>query len=158
MIPRVHVGQVRLPFAAFRTVVESVGIRVKRDQGKLAVDYPSEHVLEFLVLISKLNIRPDLCSGVPQPHGVDVSRIDESPPVSVLVFAEMDGGVQGVWVAIGEHPGQTGIFQSFPHLVDLVLDSCGFEKPLVRGGTFGFVIHCLGCASAKHHDACDQNE
>ena len=139
VVVRVHVGEVRIPLAARRTVVEGVGVRVDADQGELAVDHAGEHVPKMLVLIGKLDVRPDLRTGVPQPHGVDVTGVDECPEVAVFVLAEVDSGVQGVRVAVGEHPGEARVFQDALHLGDLVLDGLGAEKTLFWSRTLRLV-------------------
>ena len=50
------------------------------------------------------DVRPDLCSGIPQPHRVDISCIDESVRVAVAVFAEVHGSVKRIRETVAEHP------------------------------------------------------
>ena len=139
VVVRVHVGEVRIPLAARRAVVEGVGVRVDADQGELAVDHAGEHIPKMLVLIGKLDVRPDLRAGVPQPHGVDVTGVNEGPEVAVVVLAEVYGGVKGVRVAVGEHPGEALVLQDALHLGDLVLDGLGAEKTLFWSRTLRLV-------------------
>ena len=135
VVVRVHVREVRIPFAARRAVVEGVGVRVDADQRELAVDHAGEHIPKMLILVGKLDVRPDLRAGVPKPHGVDVAGVNECPEVAVFVLAEVDCGVQGVRVAVGEHPGEAGVRQYALHLCDLALDCLGAEKPFLGGRT-----------------------
>ena len=122
MVPRIHIRLVRGPFTPGRTVVEGIGIRIYGNQGELAVDYSGDHVLQVFIFVGQLYVWPDLGSGVPQPHRVYVARIYEGPPVSVLILAEMHRGVQGVGVAIGEHPGEPGVLQLLLHPDNGILD------------------------------------
>ena len=103
---RIHLGEVRLPLAACRAVIVGIGIRVMADEGELAVDYTDQEVAEKLILLRKSDIRPHLGTGIPEPHGVNVSGIDECPPVSILVLAEMNSGIESIRETVGKHPGQ----------------------------------------------------
>ena len=73
------------------------------DEGELAVDHSRKEIAEMLVFLRKPYIRPYLSSGIPEPHGVDVTGIHECSPVPVLVLAEMNGGVESVREAVCKH-------------------------------------------------------
>ena len=55
-----HVREVAFPFAAGRTFVETVCIRVDVDAPGLAVDYAGKHGLYFRIVVSKLDVRENL--------------------------------------------------------------------------------------------------
>lgn len=106
----------------------------------------------MLILVGQLDVRPDLRPGVPEPHSVDVSGVNERLEVAVLVLAEMNGGVKGVRVAVGEHPGEARVLQDALHLSDLVLDGLGAEKTLLGSRTLRLVILTLCQRAAEHKD------
>lgn len=156
VVVRIHIREVGLPFAAGRAFVEGVGIRIQADQRELAVDHAGEHILKMLILIGQLDVRPDLRSGVTEPHRVDVAGVNEGPEVAVVVLAEVHGGVKGVWVAVGEHPGEAWVLQDALHLGDLVLDGLGAEKTLFWSRTLRLVILTLSQRAAEHKDGRSQ--
>lgn len=70
---------------------------------------------------------------------MDVTGVNEGPEVAVVVLAEVYGGVKGVRVAVGEHPGEALVLQDALHLGDLVLDGLGAEKTLFWSRTLRLV-------------------
>ena len=72
----------------------------------MAIDDPGDHVAEILILGGELYVRPDLGAGIAEPHGRNVACVDEGTEIPVLIFPEMDGGVEGVGEAIAEHPAE----------------------------------------------------
>ena len=110
----------------------------------------------MLILIGQLDVRPDLRSGVTQPHRVDVTGVNERPEVAVVVLAEVHGRVKGVRVAVGEHPGEARVLQDALHLGDLVLDGLGAEKTLLGSRTLRLVILTLRQRAAEHKDGRSQ--
>ena len=126
-----HRRAVGLPFAAFRSVVEGVGIRVEVDAQELAADHSLEHGFQLGIFVGELHVRPDLCARVAQPHGVDVARIDKGVGLAVQQ-AEMYRRVQRVGKTVLEHPRQVGIFQQCLDFGNLLLDDVRLEQPVGR--------------------------
>ena len=133
----IHLGEVALPAGAGRTVVEGIGIGIDADERELAVDDTGQHVLQMLILPRELHVRPDLRAGIAQPHGVDIARVDKGAPATRLVLSEMDGRVERVREAVGEHPGEPGIRQLGADLGNLILHGLAHKEPVGRGGPLG---------------------
>ena len=102
VVVRVHVRTVSHPMASCRAVVERIGVDSYRKE--LTIYDPGNHPPQMLILSSELHIRPDLGSGIAQPHGVYVSGIDEGVRIAVLVLAEMYRRVECVREAVAKHP------------------------------------------------------
>ena len=131
----VHLRVVGLPLAAGGADVEGVGVRVDGQAEELAADGALQHLAYELVFAGQAQVGPHLGTAVAQPHGVDVTRIDEGVGMPVLIgFREMDGGVQGVGEAVGEHPAQARVGQQALDFGDLGLDGRSREEPVLRGG------------------------
>ena len=103
---RRHRGVVALPLTASRPKVECIGIRVDTDTLELAQDSAPYHLAQFLVGLGKRHIRPHLRTGVSQPHGMDIARIDKGVVIAVLCSRIMDGRIERVGEAILKHPRQ----------------------------------------------------
>ena len=86
---RFHVRNVIGTAVTCRTIVECVCIRVNADERKLAADYSFKHLAEVFILLGVLYVRPDLCSGIPEPHRMNVSSIYECAEIPVFIFAEV---------------------------------------------------------------------
>ena len=99
-----------------------------------------QHSLQLGVVGRQLNVRPHLCAGVAQPHGVDVARVDEGVVLAVGVLAVVHRGVEGVWEAVAEHPCQTFVGEHGLHLGYLALDALRGEQTLGRVGTLAYVF------------------
>ena len=87
---------------------------------------------------------------------MDVTGVNEGPEVAVVVLAEVYGGVKGVRVAVGEHPGEALVLQDALHLGDLVLDGLGAEKTLFWSRTLRLVILTLCQRAAEHKNGRSQ--
>ena len=116
---RLHVCQIRLPFAACRTVIKGVGIRININAHPLTVDNACQHFFQCRVFIGQLYIRPYLCSGVTQPHGMNISRIHKGIRTSVFKMPEVNRRIQRIGKTIRKHPDQTRIGQQTLYPPDL---------------------------------------
>ena len=112
------------------------------DEGELAVDHSRKEIAEMLVFLRKPYIRPYLSSGIPEPHGVDVTGIHECSPVPVLVLAEMNGGVESVREAVCKHPGQFRVREQARYLHYLVFNGLRLEKTVLRSRPVGNIVLC----------------
>ena len=102
---RFHVGEVGHPFPSDSTVVESIGIRIDIDAFKLPADHSFKHFFQFRIFICQLYVRPDLCSGITQPHGMNIACVNKSVGLAICC-AVMNGCFQGIGETIFEHPCQ----------------------------------------------------
>ena len=127
-----HVGAVCHPFATCGAVVVSVGVGVDVDAEELTADDAFEHLFQLRALVGQLDVGPDLCTRIAQPHGMDVAGVDEGVGFSVA-FAVVYGGVQRVGEAVFEHPGQFGVGE---HLLD------PFDFCFDGGRDVQAVFHC----------------
>ena len=124
-----HGRTVGFPLTALRPVVEGIGIRIKIDAQELTADYSFEHLLQFRVLVGKLNVGPHLRTRIAQPHGMNVTRIDKGIGLTVQ-HTEMYRRVQCVRETVFEHPGQIGIFQESLYLGNLLLNDIRLKQPV----------------------------
>ena len=124
------------PFAAGGTDVEGVGVGIDGQAEELAADRALKHLPYVLVFGREAQVGPDLGPAVPQPHRVDVARVDEGVGMPVLIgLGEMDGGVQGVGETVAEHPRKARVGQQTLDFLDLGLDGGGREEAVLRNGT-----------------------
>ena len=126
------VGGVRLPH---RLHIEGIGIRVDAYAFELTVYHSGYHSPKIFILTDISHIRPDLSPGVAKPHSMDIAGIDIGIRLSVSSFHGMNGGVESVRIAVGEHPSQTRVLQHRAHPLYLSLDCFRPEKPVLRLGT-----------------------
>ena len=112
-----------------RVAVEGVGVGVETDVVKLPQDNALDHFLQVFVFVGKLQVGPYLCSGIPPPHRMDVTRVDKGVGGSVAVLGVVHGGVKGVGEAVLKHPGQIrAVLEQFLHLPDLLFDDVRPEE------------------------------
>ena len=110
VVVRVHFGVVALPFAACRTHIERVRIRVYAYAFELTAYRTLEHAAHLCILIGKAKVGPYLGSAVAKPHRVNVAGVNEGVRVALaVILAEMYRGVQRVGKAVGEHPGKARV-------------------------------------------------
>ena len=121
-----------------RTVVERIGVRVDGYQAQLGVDYAREHLSEVFIATGQLDIGPDLRPGIPEPHGVDITRIDKG--FGRIAVSEMDRRIEGVRETVHEHPAELGILQEGRHFVDFRLDGLTAEQPVRFGRTLRNIV------------------
>jgi hypothetical protein len=109
---------------------EGVGVGIEEDATALTVDKAGVKALEVRVLLSKLEVRPNLAGGVAEPHSVDVAGDDEG--VGLAVYgAGIDGGIEGVGVAVLEHARELGVGDLSLDAGDKRFD--GGRRELARG-------------------------
>ena len=152
---RVHVCNVAHPLPTCRAVIESVCIRVNVNELELPVDDTCNHTAQGLVIIRELDIRPYLCTGIPEPHRVYVPGINERIVHPVLLISpEVHCGVKCIRETVSEHPCKPRIGKHTLDLKDFRLDSLGAEKPVLLRRPLRFVLlrrkaQCPGDPGAK---------
>ena len=130
-----------------RALVERICVRVYVDERELLADNACKHLAQVLVFLAKLYIGPHLGAGIPQPHGMDVSGINEGEAgVLVIVY----GGVQRVGKTVPEHPAQLGIAQLGRHPGNFSLDGLGNKQAVLRGGTLVRILLRAAGQRAEH--------
>ena len=141
-----HGSLIGLPFAACRSHVEGIGIGVNEDAGKLAADDSAYEVAKGFVLTHIAQIGPHLGTAVAQPHGMNVTCIDECIIVTIGI-AVVYSGVEGVGEAVGKHPVEFRVNgrQFLLECHYLLLHSIAAEQTVLFFGA-----QALECALHRH--------
>ena len=135
---RFHVRKVTHPMTVRNSaVIKSIRVRIDIDTFELAENNTCQHFFQFGIRISQLYVRPYLCTGVAQPHGVNIARIYERIRFAIASFTEMYSGVQRIRETVGKHPCQLRILQKFLYTENLLLYRIGTEQTI---GYFRAVI------------------
>ena len=103
---RLHLCQILLPFSADWPIIERIGIRINVDAHPLAVNHTRHHLLQMSIFIGQRHVWPHLSTRIPQPHCMNISRINERIGATILEVTEMNRGVKGVRKAVRKHPRQ----------------------------------------------------
>ena len=109
-----HLGLVAHPLVVGIRIVgieECVGVGIEFDALELAADNARQHAAQVLVLIGQLEIGPHLRTGVAEPHGMDIARVNDRIVLAVGVLAGADRRVERIGEAVLEHPRQLGVGQ-----------------------------------------------
>ena len=115
-------------------VQKSIGVGIEFDTFHLTANDAREHAAQMFVTVRKLEIGPHLRPRVPEPHGVDVARIDHRIVFAVVVLAVANRRVQRIRETVFEHPSQLRVGQDAFHARDFRFDGGGFEQALrLRG-------------------------
>ena len=143
-----HLGAILLPPRAGGPIVVGVGVAVDVDALHLSEDDAAQHAAQALVLVGERHIGVDLRARVAQPHGGNVAGIDEGVVVAIGQLSVMDGALEGVGEAVGEHPCELGVVaQHLLHLAYLLLHGRRGEEAGGDGWAFRCVLSVDGC----HH-------
>jgi hypothetical protein len=129
-------------------VIKRICIRVDIDTFKLAEDHSCQHFFQFGVRISQLHIRPYLCTGVAQPHGMNIPRIYERIRFAIASLTEMYGSIQGIRETVGKHPCQLRILQKLLYTKNLLFHCIRTEQAV---GYFRAVIFLNGICQTYMH-------
>ena len=119
-----HIRHVGRPIASRRLLIEGIGVWVDIDTLELTANHSGQHFLQFRILIGQLYVGPHLRTGIPQPHGMDITRVHEG----VVRPVEVDGRIQRIREAILKHPCQFRIRQQFLGTLYLLLYGFGSEQ------------------------------
>ena len=123
-----HIRHVGRPIASRRLLIEGIGVWVDIDTPELTANHSGQHFLQFRILIGQLYVGPHLRSGIPQPHGMYITRVHEG----VVRPVEVDGRIQRIRETILKHPCQFRIRQQFLGTLYLFLHSLGREQTFFR--------------------------
>ena len=139
-----HVRYIRAPLSPLVLfLIEGIRVRVYADAFELAQNDAGDELLQLGVLVDQAQIGPHLGAGIPQPHGMDVTRIYKG----VVVTHRMDRGVKRVGKTIGKHPGQPVVFKELGHFLDFRFNGGGDEKSLTGRRALGLIL--LGLADSS---------
>ena len=119
-----HLRAVALPLAPGRAFVEAVSVGIDQDAGGLAIDSSDQHLPQVLILLRQGDEGVNLRRGVTQPHGVNISGDHERIRLAVY-HLELTGRVQGIRVAVLEHPSQLRVLDTGLGSLQLLLYRLG---------------------------------
>ena len=115
---------------------EGVGVGIDEDAAGLAVDDASEQVAQAWVGGGEREVGPDLGGGVAQPHGLDVAG-EHGGVGPAVEGAGLDGGVEGVGVAVDEELAELRVGDPSGALGEELLDGFRAEAAV---GWFGAAL------------------
>ena len=133
-----HLGLVAHPLVVGIRIVgieECVGVGIEFDALELAADNARQHAAQVLVLIGQLEIGPHLRTGVAEPHGMDIARVNDRIVLAVGVLAGADRRVERIGEAVLQHPRQLGVGQHALDAGDLLFHGFRTEQTFGFGGT-----------------------
>ena len=141
-----HLCLVGLPFATDGPHIESVGIGIYHDAGKLSAYDTANKATQGFILIHIPEIWPHLSSTVSQPHGMDIPSVDKRVVIAIGITI-VDGGVQRIGEAVGKHPVELRIDgrQLVLECQNLFLYGITTEQAVLLFGA-----HTLECALHSH--------
>ena len=97
-----HIGVILLPTSPGRSVIVGIGIAVDIDALELAQNHATQHFSQFLVFVGKGYVWPNLCARVTEPHGWNVTSIDEGIVITIAQHSVMNRALQRVGIAVQE--------------------------------------------------------